>query len=57
MMASLLGVTNITFEIPGNAFYSGARIGSINFKDLWFMCPPEVAQHEPLSRLLLVSSL
>ncbi len=35
--ASSLGVTNITFEIPGNAFYSGARIGSINFEDLWFM--------------------
>jgi hypothetical protein len=28
-----LGVINIAFEIPGNAFYSGARIGSINFKD------------------------
>jgi hypothetical protein len=37
MMASSLGVTNITFEISGNAFYSGARIGSINFKDLWFI--------------------
>jgi hypothetical protein len=37
MMASSLGVTNITFEISGNTFYSGARIGSINFKDLWFM--------------------
>jgi hypothetical protein len=37
MTVSLLGVTNITFEIPGNTFYSGARIGSINFKDLWFM--------------------
>jgi hypothetical protein len=31
---SSLGVTNITFEIPGNAFYSGAKIGSIDFKDL-----------------------
>jgi hypothetical protein len=28
---------NITFEISGNAFYSGGRIGSIDFKDLWFM--------------------
>jgi hypothetical protein len=37
MTASSLGVTNITFEIPGNAFYSGARIRSINFEDLWFM--------------------
>jgi hypothetical protein len=37
MTASSLGVTNITFEIPRNAFYSGARIGSINFKDMWFM--------------------
>jgi hypothetical protein len=31
---SSLGVMNITFEIPRNAFYSGARIGSINFEDL-----------------------
>jgi hypothetical protein len=37
MMASSLGVMNITFEILGNAFYSGARMGSINFEDLWFM--------------------
>jgi hypothetical protein len=37
MTGSSFGVTNITFEILGNAFYSGARIGSINFKDLWFM--------------------
>jgi hypothetical protein len=37
MMASSLGVTNITLEISGNAFYSGGRIGSIDFKDLWFM--------------------
>jgi hypothetical protein len=35
--ASSLGATNITFEISGNAFYSGAKIGSIDFKDLWFM--------------------
>jgi hypothetical protein len=35
--ASSLGVTNITFEIPGNTFYSGARIESIDFEDLWFM--------------------
>jgi hypothetical protein len=34
MAASSLGVTNITFEILENAFYSGARIGSIDFKDL-----------------------
>jgi hypothetical protein len=37
MMVSSLGVTNIIFEIPGNTFYSGARIGSIDFEDLWFM--------------------
>jgi hypothetical protein len=37
MMMSSLGVTNITFKILENAFYSGARIGSINFEDLWFM--------------------
>jgi hypothetical protein len=37
MMVSSLSVTDITFEILGNAFYSGARIRSINFKDLWFM--------------------
>jgi hypothetical protein len=37
VMASSLGVTNITFEIPGNPFYSGARIGSIDFENLWFM--------------------
>jgi hypothetical protein len=37
IMASSLGVMNITFEISENAFYSGARIGSINFEDLWFM--------------------
>jgi hypothetical protein len=37
MTASSLSVTNITFEIPGNAFYSGARIGSNDFEDLWFM--------------------
>jgi hypothetical protein len=37
MTASSLGVTNITFEIPRKAFYSGARIGSIDFKDMWFM--------------------
>jgi hypothetical protein len=35
--ASSFGVMNITFEIPRNAFYSGARIGSIDFKDLWCM--------------------
>jgi hypothetical protein len=37
MTVSSLGVMNITFEIPGNALYSGARIGSVNFEDLWFM--------------------
>jgi hypothetical protein len=37
MTTSSLGVTNITFEILENVFYSGARIGSIDFKDLWFM--------------------
>jgi hypothetical protein len=30
-------VTNITFEISGNAFYSRTRIGSIDFEDLWFI--------------------
>jgi hypothetical protein len=29
MIVSSLGVTNITFQIPGNTFYSGARLGSI----------------------------
>jgi hypothetical protein len=37
MTASSLGVMNITFEILRNTFYSGTRIGSINFEDLWFM--------------------
>jgi hypothetical protein len=37
MTVSSLGVTNITFEIPGNTFYNGARIGLIDFEDLWFM--------------------
>jgi hypothetical protein len=37
MTASSLGVMNITFEIPRNAFYSGARIGFVDFEDLWFM--------------------
>jgi hypothetical protein len=37
LIASSLGVTNITFQILGNAFYSGARIGSIEFEDLWLM--------------------
>jgi hypothetical protein len=35
--ASSLGVMNITFEILRNAFYSGVRIRSIDFKDLWLM--------------------
>jgi hypothetical protein len=29
MIASSLGVTNITFQIPRNTFYSRARLGSI----------------------------
>jgi hypothetical protein len=29
MIVSSLGVTNITFQIPRNAFYIGARLGSI----------------------------
>jgi hypothetical protein len=37
MTASSLGVTNITFQILGNAFYSEARIGSIEFEDFWLM--------------------
>jgi hypothetical protein len=37
MATSSLGVTNITFQIPGNTFYSGARLGSIEWKDLWLM--------------------
>jgi hypothetical protein len=37
MIVSSLGVTNITFQILGNAFYSGARLGSIEWEDLWHM--------------------
>jgi hypothetical protein len=37
MIASSVGVTNITFQILGNAFYSGARLCSIEWKDLWLM--------------------
>jgi hypothetical protein len=37
LIASSLGVTNITFQILGNPFYSGARIGSIEFENLWLM--------------------
>jgi hypothetical protein len=37
MTSSSMGVMNITFQIPGNAFYSGARIGSIELEDLWLM--------------------
>jgi hypothetical protein len=37
MIASSLGVTNITFQILGNAFYSGDRLGSIEWEDLWLM--------------------
>jgi hypothetical protein len=29
IVVSSLGMTNITFQIPGNTFYSGARLGSI----------------------------
>jgi hypothetical protein len=34
---SSLGVTNVTFQILGKAFYIGSRICSIEFKDLWLM--------------------
>jgi hypothetical protein len=37
MLASSLGVTNTTFQIPENAFYSGARLRSIEWEDLWLM--------------------
>jgi hypothetical protein len=37
MVASSLGVTNITFQISGDAFYSGARLDSIEWEDLWLM--------------------
>jgi hypothetical protein len=37
MVASSLGVTNIIFQISGNAFYSGARLGSIEWENLWLM--------------------
>jgi hypothetical protein len=37
MVASSLGVTNITFQILGNTFYSGARLCSIEWEDLWLM--------------------
>jgi hypothetical protein len=37
MTVSFLGVTNITFQIPRSTFYSGARIGSIEWEDLWLM--------------------
>jgi hypothetical protein len=37
MIASSLGVTNIIFQIQGNIFYSGARLGSIEWEDLWLM--------------------
>jgi hypothetical protein len=37
MIASSLSVTNIIFQIPGNTFYSGARLGSIEWEDLWLM--------------------
>jgi hypothetical protein len=34
MVANSLGVINITFQILENAFYSGARLGSIEWEDL-----------------------
>jgi hypothetical protein len=37
MIANSLGVTNITFQMPENAFYSGARLCSIEWEDLWLM--------------------
>jgi hypothetical protein len=37
MIASSLGVTNITFQISGNTFYSGVILGSIEWEDLWLM--------------------
>jgi hypothetical protein len=37
LVASSLGVTNITFQIPRNTFYSGAKLGSIEWEDLWLM--------------------
>jgi hypothetical protein len=37
MIVSSLGVTNIAFQILGNAFYSGDRLGSIEWEDLWLM--------------------
>jgi hypothetical protein len=37
MIASSLGVINIKFQISGNTFYSGARLGSIEWEDLWLM--------------------
>jgi hypothetical protein len=37
MIAGSLGVTNITFQIPENTFYSGARLCSIEWEDLWHM--------------------
>jgi hypothetical protein len=30
-------VINITLQILGNTFYSGARISSIEWEDLWLM--------------------
>jgi hypothetical protein len=37
MVASSLSMTNITFQIPGNTFYSGATLGCIEWEDLWLM--------------------
>jgi hypothetical protein len=49
LTASSLGMTNITFQIPGNIFYSGARIGSVEFEDLWL-----IFHHKWLDMNLLV---
>jgi hypothetical protein len=35
--SELIGCDKITFQIPGNTFYSGARLGSIEWEDLWLM--------------------
>jgi hypothetical protein len=56
MIVSSLGVTNITLQIPGNTFYSGARLGSIGWEYLWLMFHQKMARLEPLSRLMIVSS-
>ena len=37
MTASALGVRNITFVVPENAFWSGSYKASIEWEDLWLM--------------------